>query len=80
MAKLLFSEREGILKAIDSKVLKSLNTDKISWHLDLSPGDRIPKVHNGTDRIGHLIMEGSDENLLDRKLETLRNALVIEKS
>lgn len=80
MAKLLFSEREGILKAIDSKVLESLNTDKISWHLDLSPGDRIPKVHNGTDRIGHLIMEGSDENLLDRKLETLRNALVIEKS
>lgn len=77
MAKLLFSETGGILENINRKSLDSPELSKSIWHLDYGTGDRIPKVHNGTDRIGHLIMEGEDEAELDRALAVLRNALSI---
>lgn len=77
MAKLLFSEKEGILKRIDREILRQLDASNVCWHLDYSVGETLPKVHNGTDRIGHLIMEGNDEKRLDETLELLQKALIL---
>lgn len=77
MAKLLFSETEGILTDIDREILDTPALSKSIWHLDYQAGETVPKVQNGTDRIGHLIMEGEDEQLLDRTLNTLQKALHI---
>lgn len=75
MAKLLFSTRQGVLEAIDPEPLAKLDAEGLSWHLDYGPGEIIPAVVNGTDRIGHLYMATSSEEELDEKLALLMSAL-----
>ena len=79
MARLLFSESGGRLKGVDRAALSGLEKPGISWQLDYRPGDLLPAARNGTDRIGHLIMQTEDEELFRKYYDTLSGALKIEK-
>lgn len=77
MAKLLFSTQEGILQTIHPEILKNPILEHTVFHLDYAEGSHIPAVHNGTDRIGHLIMEGEEEQEIDQAIAVLGSALTI---
>ena len=52
-AKLLFSEKSGIVKTIYKENMDSFGiTD---WSFDISPGDSVKKFMSGTDRIGQVV-------------------------
>ena len=80
MAKLLFSEKGGILKHVNREMLKLLEQRGMRWQLDYGEGDVLPAMRNGTDRIGHLIAPTEDETQFDRHLEWFRRALTVDAS
>ena len=69
MAKLLFSDVDGTVSAIDLDRIAAIERDSgASVSLDVVPGDRVRRVCDGTDRYGQVIMETSSERDLDRVL------------
>ena len=78
-ARLLFAEKGGVLRAVDTALLDSLDPEVVQWQIDYHPGDHLPKVRNGTDRIGHLIARTGDDAEFLRYYECLQSALKIEK-
>ena len=66
-AKLLFSDRDGIIDAIDRagiRVIRERTGAEIV--LDYEEGRRVEAVKNGTSRIGHVIADTDSEEELDR--------------
>lgn len=79
MAKLLFSQENGIIKEIDSVKIQDLQEKTEEICLDYRVGEHVEAVHNGTDRIGHLIMSNVGEEELDAKLDQLMRVISIKK-
>lgn len=77
MAMLLFSQVDGIIKDIDADVVNELEKAGAQIHLDYCVGDQVDAVHNGTDRIGHLIMKNVTEMEMRKNIEQAVNAIKI---
>lgn len=79
MAKLLFSPVEGKIVRIDKDELNRLQRERIYCQIDYTEGQRIRKMTNGTDRIGHVLMVTSQEKELDEALGRLRRCIWLDK-
>lgn len=79
MAKLLFSTRNGKIIQIDREKLDSLTQQGIYWQLDVQEGMQVEKLKNGTDRIGHVIVETDEEIQLDVYASKVRSCLWLEQ-
>lgn len=79
IANLLFAEEGGILREMDETVLEGMNQEIAQWQIDYRAGQKLPKVRNGTDRIGHLIVRTGDQALFRQYFECLKASLKIEK-
>ncbi|MGI6019974.1 MAG: ATP-grasp domain-containing protein [Lachnospiraceae bacterium] len=77
MAKLLFCESDGIIESIDQGAVDALRSDRVDIMIDYSAGDKVRKVRNGTDRIGHVIMKTDDENEIDEVIRKVLDAIRI---
>lgn len=76
MAKLLFSSRDAEVCAIDRVGLEALSADgKAEIALDVCEGDLVHEARNGTDRWGQVILQGADEELLDRLIEQVKGCV-----
>lgn len=78
MAKLLFSHKDGVIRAIHQEMLDAMRAQGVIVQLDYSVGKRVETMKNATDRIGHVIVAGDDERVLDEYLELLRDAVVLD--
>lgn len=66
MAKLLFSANSGVVESIDEAGLDKLRAETGACiELDVSIGDSVHAVHDGTDRFGQVIMRTASEAELD---------------
>lgn len=77
MAKLLFSEKDGVIQSIDQSIIEELIQMGMEIHLDYKEGEHIDAVHNGTDRIGHLIKSETTEEQIDNYVKQVMNAIEI---
>ena len=77
MAKLLFSEKDGVIQSIDRSIIEELTQMGMEIHLDYKEGEHIDAVHNGTDRIGHLIKSETTEEQIDNYVKQVMNAIEI---
>ena len=77
MAKLLFSKENGIVQSIDLDAVEKLKENKITVCLDYGVGEKVEAMRNATDRIGHIVMAGESEALIDQYLDVLRAAICI---
>lgn len=75
MAKLLFSEKSGVIKSIDQNSIDRLMKKGIDIRVDYQVGDQVEAVHNGTDRIGHVIGTNITEDILDEYVKIMQNAI-----
>lgn len=72
MSKLLFSKQDGTVSAIDRKRIARIEQHyDASVTLDVTVGDFIHHVHDGTDRFGSIVMPSQDERVIDAALEEL---------
>ena len=78
IAELLFTEREGVIRSIDFDKIEALRAECVQLKLDYGVGDRISAVRNGTDRIGHVVMETGNEAAAERVCRLVKEAIVIE--
>lgn len=60
-AKLIVSDKQGIIKSIDIDELKNNNIVDLS--LDYKVGDKVNKFKVGPDRIGQIIVKGTKKNI-----------------
>jgi biotin carboxylase len=66
LSRLLFSCRAGRIVSVDREKIREITKAcGAELSLDYSEGDCIPAVHDGTDRIGQLILSGADEAAAD---------------
>lgn len=77
MAKLLFSDKEGVIRDIHWENIKKIEKEGAAVRLDYDIGSRIETMKNATDRIGHIIMAGECEDIIDQYLEVLRNSIEV---
>lgn len=67
IAKLLFSDRGGTVRAIDGVKLQNLrDAQGAQIDLDVLLGDTVRPMHDGTDRYGQVIMATNDRAVFDR--------------
>ena len=78
MARLLFSPKPGILTHVDYDFLEKLNRNGVRASLDYDPGAAIPGVHDGTDRIGQVILQTDSISELERTLHELYRHIKID--
>lgn len=64
-AKLIFSEKSGTVRSIDTERIEQLkDMCGADIMLDISAGDQVSRIKNGTSRIGHVILRGgADEKM-----------------
>lgn len=79
MAKLLFSDVNGRIAELDENILSKVKEQNMIVHLDYKVGDHVDAVHNGTDRIGHIIMTKSAESDMDENIQRIMKAIKIKK-
>ncbi len=79
MAKLLFSQTSGIVRSIDEAGLSRLlqGHPEATVSLDVSVGDEVCAIRNGTDRWGQVIMETSSEAELDHMVSAVRSCVEV---
>lgn len=75
-ARLLFSDKGGILSQFDTSKVK--HPDLIELSLDYSLGDEIPKFVDKTHRIGHIIVKGITESDAESTVCELCSRIEIE--
>ncbi|MBX9033630.1 ATP-grasp domain-containing protein [Gordonibacter massiliensis (ex Traore et al. 2017)] len=79
MAKLLFDERGGIVKAVDGARLQHLREAHAAQiELDVQIGDVVRPMHDGTDRYGQVIMATNDVDAFDAVLSEVAGCVTIE--
>lgn len=61
-ASLLFSKQSGVVRSIDYKGIASIAGNMAQVRLDVKEGDRVEAAHNGTHRIGQVIVTGGAPN------------------
>lgn len=78
MAKLLFSKKDGILSSIDTDTLSLLRTENVTVALDYPTGTSVSAVHNGTNRIGHVIAETDSLEEMNQIMSAVRRTIKID--
>ncbi|MGI6094891.1 MAG: ATP-grasp domain-containing protein [Lachnospiraceae bacterium] len=78
MAKLIFSNQDGVITRVDTEILKELHRQGVTAQIDYEPGSKVCHLHNGTDRIGHVIVPVDDECVLEEMAEKLRRHIWID--
>ncbi|MBQ1317160.1 MAG: hypothetical protein IIY46_06740, partial [Lachnospiraceae bacterium] len=79
MAKLLFAEKSGIVRAVDREKIRAVAVATgAEIGLDVTEGDSVRSPRNGTDRIGQVIMDTASEMELDAVLSAVREAVRVE--
>lgn len=79
MGALLFSNQDGVIEKIESTKLEKLSEQGIKVQFDYQQGDKIETMKNGTDRIGHVIMQTKEEPELEKALAYAREAVWLSK-
>lgn len=78
-ARLLMSEKGGIVSAIDyTRLLEIKEKNEAEILLDIREGDTVHSAHNGTDRFGHVIMKTDSEELIDNVCEEIINTVALK--
>ena len=78
MAKLLFSDVSGTVRAIDGAGLAEVERRfDASVGLDVAVGDKIHAVHDGTDRFGQVIMATDDEASRNEALKSVSSCIEV---
>lgn len=78
MAKLLFSKKDGVLSSIDTEALSLLCTENITVTLDHSAGASVSAVHNGTNRIGQVIVGTDNLEEMNQIMSAVRHTVKID--
>jgi biotin carboxylase len=68
-ARLVFSRKTGTVRSVDLAQLDALRSDRVSISLDVAAGSHVQEAHDGTDRIGQLIVRDPHAGEVDRLLE-----------
>lgn len=79
MAKLIFSKMDGEITQIDTEVQEQLLEQGVMAQVDYKPGAKVCRMHNGTDRIGHVIVPTDDEDILEEVAKTLRKSIWLDR-
>lgn len=77
-ARLLFARSSGIVRGIDEECIAGLNTDRVQVSLDVRVGDSVQEAHDGTDRIGQVIVSSLSAGEMNDILRKAEEALTIE--
>lgn len=78
-AKLIFSKKDGVITRIEEEVIQQLAQDGVDVQVDYEVGTSISRMHNGTDRIGHVIVPTDDEDILEEIAKTFRRAVWLDR-
>ena len=79
MAKLLFSDKCGVITYIDEAKIDELRSSGADIGIDYAVGDEVEAIKNGTSRIGQVIMKTEDVKVLDDILSKVRGAISIDE-
>ncbi len=80
VAKLLFSDADGTVEAIDEDRIDAVRSKGFDVAIDIRPGDEVRCPRNGTDRIGHVIGADKSEAEVDAALAEVLKALTIRSA
>lgn len=78
MSRLIFADKSGRVRAINEALMAQARQGTLSLSLDCHPGDFVSVPHDGTDRIGQLLLSTNREDVALGKLELVRQAIEIE--
>jgi len=78
MAKLLMSPLEGTLTGVNFEGIETICREEAQVALDYPVGHHVYAMTDGTDRIGHVIMEAEKEEELDRIIRKVRKYIAID--
>ena len=78
-ARLIFSDTDGFIEDIDRKKLRELSARCHELSLDFSVGDHVFALHDGTDRIGQVLISDPDSSLAERIADEAEKAVVIRR-
>lgn len=74
-SRMLLSERSGVVKQIDDRVVRDRDLYELS--LIVKEGDRVEKFTNAKDRLGQIIVTGPDREACFRRLDEIQTQLFI---
>lgn len=77
MAKLLTSPVNGVITHICQKELERISSGSLQVDLDYPIGHPVTAMENGTDRIGQVIAQVSEEKELDRRVRQVQRCVYI---
>lgn len=77
MAKLLMSPVNGTITWIDNAKLQKIRKNGMEVELDFSVGHSVEKMHNGTDRIGHVIAKTGSESEFQKILDRVYSCIFV---
>ena len=77
-ARLLFSPITDTIIKIDETLLSTLPQD-VTYQIDIPVGGRISAVHDGTDRLGHVIAPTDDRSLLDTYAQMILRSIWVSR-
>ncbi len=80
ISRLIFSEVNGTVKSIDRFRIGELEGKLSGLRVDPEVGDTVHTMRNGTDRIGHVILETADVEEAEKAALEVRAAIAIEPS
>lgn len=78
MAKLLLSPVSGIITAVDEEGLDELRQKGADIQLDFPVGHRVFAMADGTDRIGHVILQAEKERELDQLMQQVYRCIWVD--
>ncbi len=74
-ARLVFSRATGTIRAVDLERLAALRSERVSISLDVTVGSRVQEAHDGTDRIGQLIVSNPRDGETDSILRQVATCI-----
>lgn len=77
-ARLIFSMTDGYIRDIDREAIRHLRSGGAEVSLDFGIGDHVFSLHDGTDRIGEVIIADAGADEAERIAEAARQAVTIE--
>lgn len=74
---LFFAEEDGVVTDIDKAAIADMKADGVDISLDVSIGDRVHAIRNGTDRFGQAVIRHASDAEYEEKLRNARNTVKI---
>ena len=76
LSRILTSETTGIVKEIHNENVRSDDIYDLSFNIE--PGDVVRRYENGRDRLGQVILTGSDLDACEKRLTQVLSKINIE--